>query len=113
MRITKALRGPTSSTARLRLSDRFFLCGHLESRDDSAPKTREDFLLQLPIGWTRLCCARKLEGQPAGPPLKNLFSWIDRGVPSTYLDSASAEQFDAAKWAGSSGRWQRTWPIRP
>jgi len=98
LRITKALRGPTSSTARFRHSDRFLFLWAWESRDDSPLKTREDFLLQF-ADWldTPVLRAQRLRDNPQDHRLKTYFHWIDRGVAFYYLDSASAEQFDGAQ----------------
>ncbi len=61
-------------------------------------KTREDFLLQfadwLEMPWLR---AQRLKDDPLDFRMKTYFHWIDRGVAFYFLDSASAEQFDAAQ----------------
>ncbi len=61
-------------------------------------KTRDDFLLQfadwLEMPWLR---AQRLKDDPTDYRMKSYFHWIDRGVAFYYLDSASAEQFDAAQ----------------
>jgi len=61
-------------------------------------KTREDFLLQF-ADWldTPVLRAQRLRDNPQDHRLKTYFHWIDRGVAFYYLDSASAEQFDAAQ----------------
>jgi hypothetical protein len=41
--------------------------------------------------------AQRLRDDPQDHRLKTYFHWIDRGVAFYYLDSASAEQFDAAQ----------------
>ena len=61
-------------------------------------KTREDFLLQfadwLEMPWLR---AQRLKDDPKDVRMKTYFHWIVRSVSFYYLDSASAEQFDAAQ----------------
>jgi hypothetical protein len=61
-------------------------------------KTREDFLLQfadwLEMPWLH---AQRLKDDPTDFRMKTYFHWIDRGVAFYYLDSATAEQFDAAQ----------------
>jgi hypothetical protein len=61
-------------------------------------KTRENFLLQF-ADWldTPVLRAQRLRDDPQDHRLKTYFHWIDRGVAFYYLDSASAEQFDAAQ----------------
>jgi hypothetical protein len=61
-------------------------------------KTREDFLLQF-ADWldTPVLREQRLRDDPKDRRLKTYFHWIDRGVAFYYLDSASAEQFDAAQ----------------
>ena len=61
-------------------------------------KTREDFLLQF-ADWldTPVLRAQRLRDNPQDHRLKTYFHWIDRGVAFYYLDSASADQFDAAQ----------------
>src|SRR6202171_58904 len=64
-------------------------------------KTREDFLRQFAY-WldSPVLYAQRLKDDPQDHRMKTYFHWIDRGVAFYYLDSASAEQFDAAQ-----GRW--------
>jgi hypothetical protein len=61
-------------------------------------KTREDFLLQF-ADWldSPLLRAQRLKDDPADHRMKTYFHWIDRGVAFYYLDSATADQFDAAQ----------------
>ena len=61
-------------------------------------KTREDFLLQF-ADWldTPVLRAQRLKDDPTDYRMKTYFHWIDRGVSFYYLDSATAEQFDAAQ----------------
>ncbi len=61
-------------------------------------KTREDFLLQF-ADWldTPMLRAQRLRDDPQDHRLKTYLHWIDRGVAFYYLDSATAEQFDAAQ----------------
>jgi hypothetical protein len=61
-------------------------------------KTREDFLLQF-ADWLEMPTLRAqgLRDDPQDFRLKTYFHWIDHGVAFYYLDSASAEQFDAAQ----------------
>src|SRR6202051_1326475 len=61
-------------------------------------KTREDFLLQF-ADWLDSAAlhAQRLKDDPADYRMKTYFHWIDRGVAVYYLDSATAEQFDAAQ----------------
>jgi hypothetical protein len=59
-------------------------------------KTREDFLLQF-ADWldTPVLRAQRLKDDPSDYRMKTYFHWIDRGVAFYYLDSATADQFDA------------------
>ena len=61
-------------------------------------KTREDFILQFG-DWldAPVLRAQRLRDNPADHRIKTYFHWIDRGVAFYFLDSASAEQFDAAQ----------------
>jgi hypothetical protein len=61
-------------------------------------KTREDFLLQF-ADWLEspVLQEQRLKDNPADYRMKTYFHWIDRGVAFYYLDSATAEQFDAAQ----------------
>jgi hypothetical protein len=61
-------------------------------------KTREDFVLQF-ADWLDAPAlrAQRLRDDPADHRIKTYFHWIDRGVAFYFLDSASAEQFDAAQ----------------
>src|SRR5579863_7046187 len=61
-------------------------------------KTREDFLLQF-ADWLDLPVlrAQRLKDDPNDHRIKSYFHWIDRGVAFYYLDSATADQFDAAQ----------------
>jgi hypothetical protein len=61
-------------------------------------KTREDFLLQF-ADWldSPALRAQRLKDDPADYRMKTYFHWIDRGVAFYYLDSATADQFDAAQ----------------
>jgi hypothetical protein len=61
-------------------------------------KTREDFLLQF-ADWldTPVLRAQRMRDDPADYRMKTYFHWIDRGVAFYYLDSATADQFDAAQ----------------
>jgi hypothetical protein len=61
-------------------------------------KTREEFLLQF-ADWldTPMLRAQRLRDDPQDHRLKTYFHWIDRGVAFYYLDSATADQFDAAQ----------------
>jgi hypothetical protein len=61
-------------------------------------KTREDFLLQF-ADWldSPVLRAQRLKDDPADYRMKTYFHWIDRGVAFYYLDSATADQFDAAQ----------------
>jgi hypothetical protein len=61
-------------------------------------KTREDFLLQF-ADWldSPVLHAQRLKDDPTDYRMKTYFHWIDRGVAFYYLDSATAEQFDAAQ----------------
>jgi hypothetical protein len=61
-------------------------------------KTREDFLLQF-ADWldSPVLRAQRLKDDPNDHRLKSYFHWIDRGVAFYYLDSATADQFDAAQ----------------
>jgi hypothetical protein len=61
-------------------------------------KTREDFILQF-ADWLDLPVlrAQRLKDDPSDYRVKTYFHWIDRGVAFYYLDSATAEQFDAAQ----------------
>jgi hypothetical protein len=61
-------------------------------------KTREDFLLQF-ADWldSPVLRAQRVKDDPADHRMKTYFHWIDRGVAFYYLDSATAEQFDAAQ----------------
>ncbi|HEV2521791.1 MAG TPA: hypothetical protein VGT24_05360 [Candidatus Acidoferrales bacterium] len=60
------------------------------------PKTREGFLLQF-ADWidSPVLRAHRLKDSPDDHLLKSYYHWIDRGVAFYFLDSASAEQFDA------------------
>jgi hypothetical protein len=60
--------------------------------------SRQDFLLQF-ADWldTPMLRAQRLRDDPHDHRLKTYFHWIDRGVAFYSLDSASAEQFDAAQ----------------
>ena len=64
----------------------------------SPVKTREDFLVQF-ADWldTPMLRAQRLRDDPRDHRLKTYFHWIDRGVDFYSLDSATAEQFDAAQ----------------
>jgi hypothetical protein len=61
-------------------------------------KTREDFLLQF-ADWldTPVLYAQRLKDDPQDHRMKTYFHWVNRGLAFYYLDSASAEQFDAAQ----------------
>ncbi len=61
-------------------------------------KTREEFLLQF-ADWldAPVLRAQRLKDDPTDFRMKTYFHWIDRGVAFYYLDSATAEQFDAAQ----------------
>jgi hypothetical protein len=61
-------------------------------------KTREDFLLQF-ADWldSPVLRAQRLKDDPTDFRMKTYFHWIDRGVAFYYLDSATADQFDAAQ----------------
>jgi hypothetical protein len=61
-------------------------------------KTREEFLLQF-ADWldSPVLRAQRLKDDPADHRIKAYFHWIDRGVAFYYLDSATADQFDAAQ----------------
>jgi hypothetical protein len=61
-------------------------------------KTREDFLLQF-ADWldSPVLRAQRLKDDPVDFRMKTYFHWIDRGVAFYYLDSATADQFDAAQ----------------
>ncbi|HET6142861.1 MAG TPA: metallophosphoesterase [Candidatus Acidoferrales bacterium] len=61
-------------------------------------KTREEFLLQF-ADWldSPVLHAQRLKDDPSDFRMKTYFHWIDRGVAFYYLDSATAEQFDAAQ----------------
>jgi len=61
-------------------------------------KTREDFLLQF-ADWLDMPVlrAQRLKDDPADYRMKTYFHWIDRSVAFYYLDSATADQFDAAQ----------------
>ncbi len=61
-------------------------------------KTREDFLWQF-ADWLEMPAlrAQRLRDDPQDFRLKTYYHWIDRGVAFYFLDSASAEQFDAAQ----------------
>lgn len=61
-------------------------------------KTREDFLLQF-ADWldSPVLRAQRLKDDPKDHRMKTYFHWIDRGVAFYYLDSATADQFDAAQ----------------
>src|SRR6202049_3629286 len=61
-------------------------------------KTREDFLLQF-ADWldSSVLRAQRLKDDPKDHRMKTYFHWIDRGVAFYYLDSATADQFDAAQ----------------
>jgi len=115
LRITKALRGPTSSTARLRFRIDSFLLGIGNHETIPPLKTREDFLLQFADWLAHACVARaSLEGQPAGlRPGKLIFIGSTARWRSTTLTALAPSNLTPPKWAGSSGRWQATWPIRP
>jgi hypothetical protein len=61
-------------------------------------KTREEFLLQF-ADWldSPVLRAQRLKDDPSDYRMKTYFHWIDRGVAFYYLDSATADQFDAAQ----------------
>lgn len=61
-------------------------------------KTREDFILQF-ADWldSPVLRAQRLKDDPKDYLVKTYFHWIDRGVAFYYLDSATADQFDAAQ----------------
>jgi len=61
-------------------------------------KTREDFILQFGE-WldAPVLRAQRLRDDPSDHRIKTYFHWIDRGVAFYFLDSATAEQFDAAQ----------------
>jgi hypothetical protein len=61
-------------------------------------KTREEFLLQF-ADWldSPVLHAQRLKDNPADYRMKTYFHWIDRGVAFYYLDSATADKFDAAQ----------------
>jgi hypothetical protein len=63
-------------------------------------KTRDGFLLQF-ADWldTPVLRAQRLQDYPGDHLLKTYYHWIDRGVAFYFLDSATAEQFDAAQIA--------------
>src|SRR5579871_1912011 len=64
-------------------------------------KTREDFVLQF-ADWldSPVLREQRLKDDPTDFRMKTYFHWIDRGVAFYYLDSATADQFDATqlKW---------------
>jgi hypothetical protein len=61
-------------------------------------KTREEFLLQF-ADWldSPVLRAQRLKDDPSDHQMKTYFHWIDRGIAFYYLDSATADQFDAAQ----------------
>ena len=61
-------------------------------------KTREEFILQF-ADWldTPVLREQRLKDDPRDYRVKTYFHWIDRGVAFYYLDSATADQFDAAQ----------------
>jgi hypothetical protein len=61
-------------------------------------KTREEFLLQF-ADWldSPVLHAQRLKDDPSDFRMKTYFHWIDRGVAFYFLDSATAEEFDAAQ----------------
>jgi hypothetical protein len=61
-------------------------------------KTREEFLLQF-ADWldSPVLHTQRLKDDPTDFRMKTYFHWIDRGVAFYYLDSATADQFDAAQ----------------
>lgn len=61
-------------------------------------KTREDFLLQF-ADWldSPVLRAQRLKDDPKDYRMKTYFHWIDRGVAFYFLDSTTADQFDAAQ----------------
>src|SRR5665213_772088 len=61
-------------------------------------KTREDFILQF-ADWlvSPALRAQRLKDDPKDYRIKTYYHWIDRGVAFYYLDSATAEEFDAAQ----------------
>jgi hypothetical protein len=61
-------------------------------------KTREDFILQF-ADWLDMPVlrAQRLKDDPKDHLVKTYFHWIERGVAFYYLDSATADQFDAAQ----------------
>ena len=61
-------------------------------------KTREEFLLQF-ADWldSPVLRGQRLKDDPSDYRMKTYFHWIDRGVAFYYLDSATADQFDAAQ----------------
>jgi hypothetical protein len=63
-------------------------------------KTRESFLLQF-ADWldSPVLRGQRLKDFPDDHVLKTYYRWIDRGVAFYNLDSATAEQFDAAQIA--------------
>ena len=63
-------------------------------------KTRESFLLQF-ADWldSTAIRAQRLKDFPGDRVLRTYYHWIDRGVAFYNLDSATAEQFDAAQIA--------------
>ena len=61
-------------------------------------KTREEFILEF-ADWldTPVLRAQRLQDDPRDHRVKTYYHWIERGVAFYYLDSASAEEFDAAQ----------------
>ena len=61
-------------------------------------KTREEFLLQF-ADWldSPVLRSQRLKDDPSDYRIKSYFHWIDRGIAFYYLDSATADQFDAAQ----------------
>jgi len=63
-------------------------------------KTRDGYLMQF-ADWldTPEIQAQRLKDYPGDHLLRTYYHWIDRGVAFYTMDSASAEQFDAAQIA--------------
>ena len=61
-------------------------------------KTREEFILQF-ADWldTPELRAQRMKDDPEDHRVKTYFHWIDRGVAFYFLDSATADEFDAAQ----------------
>jgi len=61
-------------------------------------KTREEFILEF-ADWldSPILREQRLKDDPRDHRVKTYFHWMERGVAFYYLDSASAEEFDAAQ----------------